>query len=111
MMQDWANWSIETALRRGATYADVRVMDIRQRDLSTKNGEVGTLVEGETLGIGVRVTSTPTAETVSSALQVALAPDMRSRATAVAGTIRTDGAAVAARMVSDGRAGIPHRSC
>src|ERR1700678_2540804 len=55
MMQDWANWSIETALRRGATYADARVMDIRQRDLSTKNGEVGTLVEGETLGIGVRV--------------------------------------------------------
>jgi TldD protein len=55
MMQDWANWSIETALRRGATYADARVMDIRQRDLSTKNGEVGTLVEGETLGIGIRV--------------------------------------------------------
>ena len=55
MMQDWANWSIETALRRGAMYADVRVMDIRQRDLSTKNGEVGTLVEGETLGIGIRV--------------------------------------------------------
>lgn len=55
MMQDWANWSIETALRRGATYADARVMGIRQRDLSTKNGEVGTLVEGETLGIGIRV--------------------------------------------------------
>jgi TldD protein len=55
MMQDWANWSIETALRRGATYADVRVMDIRQRDLSTKNGDVGTLVEGETLGLGIRV--------------------------------------------------------
>ena len=54
-MQDWANSAIDTATRRGATYADVRVMDIRQRDLSTKNGEVGTLVEGESLGIGVRV--------------------------------------------------------
>ncbi len=54
-MQDWANWGIETALARGATYADARVMDIRQRDLSTKNGEVGTLVESESLGIGIRV--------------------------------------------------------
>jgi TldD protein len=55
MMQDWANRGIETALARGATYADVRVMDIRHRDLSTKNGEVGTLAESESLGIGIRV--------------------------------------------------------
>src|ERR1700674_3638711 len=55
MMQDWANSGIETAIRRGASYADVRVMDIRQRDISTKNHEVGTLVESETLGIGIRV--------------------------------------------------------
>src|SRR5271154_5491635 len=54
-MQDWANWGLDTAKRRGATYADARVMDIRQRDISTKNGEVGTLVESESLGIGVRV--------------------------------------------------------
>ncbi|HEX2715172.1 MAG TPA: TldD/PmbA family protein [Candidatus Acidoferrales bacterium] len=40
---------------RGATYADARVMDIRHRDLSIKNGEVGTLAESESLGIGVRV--------------------------------------------------------
>jgi TldD protein len=55
MMQDWAAWSLETAKRRGATYADARVMDIRQRDISTKNAEVGTLVESESLGIGIRV--------------------------------------------------------
>jgi len=55
MMQDWANWALETARVRGSTYADVRVMDIRQRDLSTKNGHVGTLSETESLGIGVRV--------------------------------------------------------
>ncbi len=54
-MQDWANWALETARVRGATYADARVMDLRHRDLSTKNGEVGTLAEVESLGIGVRV--------------------------------------------------------
>ena len=40
---------------RGATYADARVMDIRLRDLSTKNGQVGTLAESESCGIGIRV--------------------------------------------------------
>jgi TldD protein len=55
MMHDWANWAIDTAKRRGASYADARVMDIRQRDIGTKNGEVGTLVESESLGIGIRV--------------------------------------------------------
>src|SRR3984885_14036024 len=55
MMRDWAAWGIETAKLRGATYADARVMDIRQREISTKNGEVGTLLESESLGIGIRV--------------------------------------------------------
>src|ERR1700732_2792739 len=55
MMRDWANWAIDTAKRRGASYADARVMDIRQREIGTKNGEGGTLVESETLGIGIRV--------------------------------------------------------
>ena len=54
-MQDLANSAIETAKRRGASYVDVRVMDIRHRDISTKNGEVGTLAESESLGIGIRV--------------------------------------------------------
>jgi predicted Zn-dependent protease len=45
MVHDFANWALETAKLRGATYADVRVMDIRHRDLSTKNGQVGTLAE------------------------------------------------------------------
>jgi len=50
-----ANWALDMAKARGATYADVRVMDIRQRELSTKNGEVGTCAESESLGIGIRV--------------------------------------------------------
>jgi TldD protein len=55
MMQEWASLAIDTAKRRGATYSDARVMDIRHRDISTKNGEVGTLSEAESLGIGIRV--------------------------------------------------------
>src|SRR6202045_4842481 len=55
MMRDFANWALETARMRGATYADARVMDIRHRDLSTKNGQVGTLAESESIGIGIRV--------------------------------------------------------
>src|ERR1700690_1954238 len=54
-MQDWAVWAIDTAKRRGATYSDARVMDIRHRDIAVKNGEVGTLAESESLGIGIRV--------------------------------------------------------
>jgi TldD protein len=54
-MQDLATRAIDTAKRRGAAYADARMMDIRQRDISTKNGELGTLVESESLGIGIRV--------------------------------------------------------
>jgi TldD protein len=54
MMQDWADWALDTAKSRGATYADVRVMDIRHRDLSTKNGQVGNLSESQSLGVGVR---------------------------------------------------------
>jgi TldD protein len=54
-MFDLAHTAIETARRRGATYAEARVLDVRQRDLSTKNGEVGTLNESESMGIGIRV--------------------------------------------------------
>jgi TldD protein len=54
-MQEWANLALETARVRGASFADARVMDIRQRDLSTKNGQVGTLSESESLGLGIRV--------------------------------------------------------
>ena len=55
MMEEIGGWALETAKGRGASYADVRVMDIRLRDISTKNGEVGTLSESESLGVGVRV--------------------------------------------------------
>lgn len=54
-MQTLAQLALETARLRGATYADARIMDIRQRELSTKNGELGTCAESESLGIGIRV--------------------------------------------------------
>ncbi|MBI1740413.1 MAG: TldD/PmbA family protein, partial [Candidatus Koribacter versatilis] len=54
-MIDLANWALDTAKTRGATYADLRVMDIRQRELSTKNGQVGACGESESFGMGIRV--------------------------------------------------------
>ncbi|MFD3570983.1 glycosyltransferase [Streptomyces sp. NPDC058667] len=44
----------------------------------------------------------PTVESLSAALDTALAPGTRARVAAVAGTVRTDGAAVAARLLLDG---------
>lgn len=54
-MWDYCGHSLEIAKLRGATYADVRVMHQRQRDLTTKNGEVGTLGQSESIGLGIRV--------------------------------------------------------
>jgi vancomycin aglycone glucosyltransferase len=47
----------------------------------------------------------PTADSFSDALTTALAPETRERATAVAGTVRTDGAGVAAKLLVDGSQG------
>jgi vancomycin aglycone glucosyltransferase len=55
------------------------------------------------LGIGAAHDGpTPTFESLSGALRAALTPETRARATAVAGTIRTDGATVAAKLLLDG---------
>src|SRR5260370_41070828 len=53
-MQEWTALALDTAKTRGASFADARVVDLRLRDLSTKNGEVGTLAENESLGLGIR---------------------------------------------------------
>ena len=54
------------------------------------------------LGAGVAHDGpTPTVESLSAALATALAPETRERAAAVAVTIRTDGAAVAAELLLD----------
>src|SRR5271154_271369 len=54
-MWDLSVQALETARLRGAKYADVRVMHMRQRDLTTKNGQVGTLAQSESIGLGIRV--------------------------------------------------------
>ncbi|MER6355966.1 glycosyltransferase, partial [Streptomyces sp. NPDC001634] len=54
------------------------------------------------LGIGAaHDCPTPTFESLSAALKTALTPETRARATAVARTIRTDGATVAAKLLLD----------
>ncbi|MGK5543263.1 glycosyltransferase [Streptomyces sp. URMC 127] len=54
------------------------------------------------LGIGAAHDGpVPATESLSAALRTALAPETRARATAVAATIRTDGAAVAAKQLLD----------
>ncbi|MET9292335.1 glycosyltransferase [Streptomyces sp. NPDC003077] len=54
------------------------------------------------LGIGAaHAGRTPTVDSLSTALTTALAPETRARASAVAGTIRADGATVAAKMLID----------
>ncbi|MEU9346156.1 glycosyltransferase [Streptomyces sp. NPDC048278] len=55
------------------------------------------------LGIGAAHDGpVPTVDSLSAALAIALTPDTRARAGAVAGTMRTDGATVAARLLLDG---------
>ncbi len=54
-MKDLASWALNTATQRGATYADVRVVDDRSRALSTKNGKIGTASDSRSRGLSVRV--------------------------------------------------------
>ena len=54
-MKQIADWALNTATQRGASYADARVVDHRQRVLATKNGKVSHAASNESLGVGVRV--------------------------------------------------------
>jgi vancomycin aglycone glucosyltransferase len=54
------------------------------------------------LGVGAAHDGpTPTHESLSAALEAAMSDEIRTRATAMAGRIRTDGAAVTARRLVD----------
>ena len=54
-MWDYCANSLDVARLRGANYADVRLMHMRQRNLTTKNRQVGTLGQTESIGLGIRV--------------------------------------------------------
>jgi TldD protein len=54
-MKEWAQNALDTAQTRGASYADVRVINLRLRYLSTKNGQTSQVRDSESLGLGVRV--------------------------------------------------------
>src|SRR5450759_4440827 len=54
-MRSIARLALDTAVLRGATFADARVVALRNRSLTTKNGCVGHASETESLGIGLRV--------------------------------------------------------
>src|SRR5256885_13505618 len=54
-MNDVANWALNVATMRGASYADVRALQQRSRALATKNGKIGSASDGESAGMNVRV--------------------------------------------------------
>src|SRR5207237_842525 len=47
--------ALDAVVRPGAAYADVRVVETRDREITTKNGKAAHVGSGESLGIGVRV--------------------------------------------------------
>jgi TldD protein len=54
-MKDLALKALEAVSRAGVSYADARAIEIRDREIGTKNGKVGHISGNESLGIGIRV--------------------------------------------------------
>ena len=54
-MKDLALGALDLVARRGVSYADVRAVDSREREISTKNGKAGHVSSSESQGIGIRV--------------------------------------------------------
>ena len=54
-MKDLALNALDATARPGVSYADVRVLEIREREISTKNGKAGHVSGAESLGLGIRV--------------------------------------------------------
>ena len=54
-MKEVANWALDTANSRGASYVDARIVSQRSRALTTKNGKVGSASDAESQGMSVRV--------------------------------------------------------
>src|SRR5438552_8865271 len=54
-MKDRAEWAVNIAALRGASYDDTRIVDERSRTLATKNGKIGSASDADSQGIGLRV--------------------------------------------------------
>jgi len=54
-MKDLALAALDSVARRGVTYADVRAIETRDREISTKNGKAGHVSSSESMGVGIRV--------------------------------------------------------
>src|SRR5437588_12731960 len=54
-MKTAAQLALDAASGGEVSYADARVVSVRSRALSTKNGRVGHASESESLGVGIRV--------------------------------------------------------
>ncbi len=54
-MKDRALHALDAVARRGVSYADVRAVDIREQEITTKNGKAGHVASSESRGIGIRV--------------------------------------------------------
>ncbi|MBC7925308.1 MAG: TldD/PmbA family protein [Bryobacteraceae bacterium] len=54
-MRDLAERVLDAVTRRGVSYADVRLEETRDRQVSTRNGRPGQIASWDSLGVGVRV--------------------------------------------------------
>src|SRR5437667_78464 len=54
-MKTIAQNALDAAVRRGVSYADVRVIEEQDRHVGTKNGKAGDVSSSTSLGVGVRV--------------------------------------------------------
>src|SRR5271165_7182435 len=54
-MKQLALGALDLAARHGVSYADVRAIESREREVTTKNGKPGHVSSSESQGIGIRV--------------------------------------------------------
>ena len=54
-MKDLCNAALEAAHSRGATYADIRIIELKSENISVRNGKVASFDQSESLGAGIRV--------------------------------------------------------
>ncbi|MDH4128164.1 MAG: TldD/PmbA family protein, partial [Spirochaetota bacterium] len=54
-MRSFTNRALNTAQIKGATYCDIRIVEMKREIIQVKNGSLGQLIQRTTLGFGIRV--------------------------------------------------------